>query len=287
MNNKVNFTRIKDVVKIVNRENEMEDNSIMSGFERLDEVKQGWLSGELCVIGGRPSIGKTGFIMSFISNLLNRNVPVSLFSASDELNKHFLARLLKFLEDDECMYNKEPLDNIRTKDYSEIPLYLNFQHEMTLDYIKVNAEILVHDFGVKCIFIETIQSLFNSEIDGNTKEGMELICHKLKQFAKELNVPIIVTSTLNCYKSYMMIPEITNLKSGNAIENEADSVILLHRPEYYKIYQDISGNNLHNIIDIMIRKNRNRCIGDVIYKFNHDIGKVEKFNFPVPKLYIR
>ena len=98
MDNKVDFTRFKDVVKLVDCENRMENTSIMSGFERLDEVKQGWFLGELCVIGGRPSIGKTGFIMSFISNLLNRNIPVSLFSATDKLNKHFVTRFLKFLE---------------------------------------------------------------------------------------------------------------------------------------------------------------------------------------------
>ena len=285
MDNKVDFTRFKDVVKLVDCENRMENTSIMSGFERLDEVKQGWFLGELCVIGGRPSIGKTGFIMSFISNLLNRNIPVSLFSATDKLNKHFVTRFLKFLEDDEYMYNKEELNKTGIIDFSKMPFYLNFQHEMTLGYIKDNAQILVHDFGVKCIFIEDLQSIFYSEINGNTREGMEIVCSDLKKLARDLNVPIIVTSDLNRsveHCEWSKEPLMSHLCGSSAIENMADSVILLHRPEYYKIYQDIRGNDLRNIIEIQIHKNKNRCIGNVIYRFNHSIGGVEDFKSLIP-----
>ena len=285
MDNKVDFTRFKDVVKLVDCKNRMENTSIMSGFERLDEVKQGWFLGELCVIGGRPSIGKTGFIMSFISNLLNRNIPVSLFSATDKLNQHFVARFLKFLEDDEYMYNKEELNKTGIIDFPKIPFYLNFQHEMTLDYIKDNAQILVHDFGVKCIFIEDLQSIFYSEINGNTREGMEIVCSDLKKLARDLNVPIIVTSDLNRsveHCEWSKEPLMSHLCGSSAIENMADSVILLHRPEYYKIYQDIRANDLRNIIEIQIHKNKNRCIGNVIYRFNHSIGGVEDFKSLIP-----
>ena len=286
MDNEVNFTRFEDVVKLVDCENRMENTSIISGFERLDEVKQGWFLGELCVIGGRPSIGKTGFIMSLISNLLNRNIPVSLFSATDILNKHFVARFLKFLEDDECMYNKEALKT-GIIDFSKIPFYLNFQHEMTLDYIKDNAQILVRDFGVKCIFIEDLQSIFYSKINGNTREGMEIVCSDLKKLARDLNVPIIVTSDLNRsveHREWSKNPLMSHLSGSSAIENMADSVILLHRPEYYMIYQDIKDNDLRNIIEIQIHKNKNRCIGNVIYRFNHSIGGVEDFKplIPIP-----
>ena len=286
MDNRVNLMRFEDAIKFVNSENTIRNNhSIMSGFERLDEVKQGWFLGELCVIGGRPSIGKTGFIMSFISNLLNRNIPVSLFSATDKLNKHFVTRFLKFLEDDEYMYNKEELNKTGIIDFSKIPFYLNFQHEMTLDYIKDNAQILVHDYGVKCIFIEDLQSIFYSEINGNTREGMEIVCSDLKKLARDLNVPIIVTSDLNRsveHCEWSKEPLMSHLCGSSAIENMADSVILLHRPEYYKIYQDIRGNDLRNIIEIQIHKNKNRCIGNVIYRFNHSIGGVEDFKSLIP-----
>lgn len=70
MDNRANFISIEDVIKLLNRENRIGNNSIMSGFDRLDKIKQGWFFGEFSVIGGRPSMGKTGFILSLISNLI-------------------------------------------------------------------------------------------------------------------------------------------------------------------------------------------------------------------------
>ena len=153
---------------------------------------------------------------------------------------------------------------------------------MTIEYIKVNSSILVNNYGIKCIFIEDLQSIFYSEINGVTKEGMEYVCHELKKLARDLNVPIIVTSDLNRTVERRegvseKEPILSDLYGSSAIENVADSVILLHRPEYYRIYQDERGNDLRNIIEIKIKKNRNRHIGDVIYKFNHNIGRVEEF----------
>lgn len=78
-------------------------------------------------------------------------------------------------------------------------LHLGLQTNLTLDYIKENARTCVKDYGVKCIFIETIQSVFYSETEGNTQEGMENICHELKLLAHELNVPLIATSVIFVY----------------------------------------------------------------------------------------
>ena len=256
-------------------------NLILSGFNRLNEIKQGWFNGELCVIGGRPSMGKTGFILSVISYILNKNIPVSLFTATDKLNERFLTRIITNLNL-EGQDDKEQSKLLSAIDLTHIPLFLNSQHNMTIEYIKVNSSILVNNYGIKCIFIEDLQSIFYSEINGVTKEGMEYVCHELKKLARDLNVPIIVTSDLNRTVERRegvseKEPILSDLYGSSAIENVADSVILLHRPEYYRIYQDEKGNDLRNIIEIKIKKNRNRHIGDVIYKFNHNIGRVEEF----------
>ena len=271
-------TALKHFNEIMKLDNK---NLILSGFNRLNEIKQGWFNGELCVIGGRPSMGKTGFILSIISNILNRNIPVSLFTATDTLNERFLTRIITNLNLKE-QDDKEQSELLSTKDLTHIPLFLNCQHYMTIEYIKVNSSMLVNNYGVKCIFIEDLQSIFYSEINGVTKERMEYVCHELKKLARDLNVPIIVTSDLNRTVERRegvneKEPILSDLYGSSAIENVADSVILLHRPEYYRIYQDERGNDLHNIIEIKIKKNRNRRIGDVIYKFNHNIGRVEEF----------
>lgn len=286
MDNRVNLMRFEEVIKFMNSENTIINNhSIMSGFDRFDKIKQGWFFGEFSIIGSRPSIGKTSFILSLISNLINKNIPVSLFSATDKLDKCFISRILAFLRPNEVEFNKDRFELLKTVDLTDVPFFLNCQHNMTLDYIKETSRILVNEFGVKCIFIEDLQSIFYSESKGNTREGMENICNELKKLARELNVPLIVTSDLNRsveHREYSKRPLISDLYGSSAIENMADSVILLHRPEYYKIYQDIKGNDMRNIIELQIHKNKNRCIGDVIYRFNHDFGRVEEFKLPIP-----
>ena len=285
MDNRANFISIEDVIKLLNRENRIGNNSIMSGFDRLDKIKQGWFFGEFSVVGGRPSMGKTGFILSLISNLINKNIPVSLFSATDKLDECFISRILSFLVSNGGEFNKDRFELLKTVDLKDVPLYLNCQHNITLDYIRETSRILVNRVGVKCIFIEDLQSIFSSEINGNTREGMEIVCSDLKKLARDLNVPIIVTSDLNRsveHCDWSKEPLMSHLCGSSAIENMADSVILLHRPEYYKIYQDIRGNDMRNIIELQIHKNKNRCIGDVIYRFNHNLGRVEDFKLPIP-----
>lgn len=285
---KKDFMTIDAAVKHINQKMKAGNiHLIMSGFSRLDELKQGWQKGEVCVIGGRPSMGKTGFILSFIGNLLIKNIPVSFFSATDMLNESFLSRVLSILDTKEQECGKEEVDIIESSDLSNVPLFLNCQYKMTLDYIKENASSLVKDYSVKCIFIDDLQSIFYSEVNGNTREGMEVICNELKILARELNVPIIITSDLSrsiesrdgiCGRE----PLLSDLYGSSAIENMADSVICLHRLEYYKIFYDERGNDKRNIIEIKILKNRNRCIGDVTYKFNHSIGKIEDFKSIIP-----
>ena len=278
--------RIDNAVKYVNNKKELEEtSSIISGFDRFDKLKEGWFLGEFSVIGGRPSIGKTGFILSLISNLVNKNIPVSLFSATDKLNECFISRILAFFVSNREVFDKDRFELLKTVDLTDVPLFLNCQHSITLDYLKETSEKLVNKVGVKCIFIEDLQSIVNSKINGNTKEGVEIVCHELKKLARDLNVPIIITSNLNRAvekRKWDKEPILSDLCGSCAIENTADSVILLHRPEYYKIYQDMKGNDLRNIIDLQIHKNKNRCIGNVIYRFNHSIGRVEDFKLLIP-----
>ena len=176
------------------------------------------------------------------------------------MNECFISRILAFFVSNREVFNKDRFELLKTVDLTDVPLFLNCQHSITLDYIKETSKKLVNKVGVKCIFIEDLQSIVNSEINGNTKEGVEIVCHELKKLARDLNVPIIITSNLNRAvekRKWDKEPILSDLCGSSAIENTADSVILLHRPEYYKIYQDIKGNDLRNIIDLQIHKNKN------------------------------
>lgn len=279
----IDFTDIKNAVDYVNRKIEHGDfYRIKSGLKVLDMLKGGWFRGEFSVIGARPGIGKKGFILSIISNLLHDDIPISLFSATDVMNEDFIAYIVSCIK----YYNlgterEKRLDFLKAVDVAHIPLFLNLQPRMTLSYIRDNARILVENHGVKCIFIDGLQNIFDSEENGNQKEGMEQVCHELKLIARDLNVPLIVTSDLNRAIEHRegiagKEPQMFDLRGSSAIENDADSILMLHRPSYYGIYQDERGNDMHDIECIYIHKNRYGSIGEVQLKYCQRDATVEE-----------
>lgn len=278
----IDFTDIKDAVALVNQKIEKGDCCrIESGFRALDVLKRGWFRGEFSIIGGRPGMGKKGFIFSIISNLLHDDVPVSLFSATDVMNEDFISYVvscIKFYDWEYCREHKSEI--LKSVDLSDIPFFLNIQPRMTLSYIRDNARVLVEKHGVRCIFIDSLQNIFNSEENGNQKEGMENVCHELKLIARDLNVPLIVTSDLNRAIEHRegiegKEPQFSDLRGSSAIENEADSVLLIHRPSYYGIYCDERGNDLHEHEFVKVIKNKYGGIGKVLMKYCQSDGMVK------------
>lgn len=142
---------------------------------------------------------------------------------------------------------------------------------------------MIKEKGVKIIFIETIQKIFDSEENGNSKENMEAICHKLKCMANDLNVPIIVTSDLNRSPEHRegydgKIPQIADLRSCSAIENNADSIYLLFRPEYYRILSDETGKNLKGLMNVIIAKQKYNKTGEIETGFDHAKSRIFDLN---------
>lgn len=263
---------------------ECEHPIVKSGIDTLDTFTNGWYPGEFCIVGGRPGMGKTAFILSVLSNITASKVPAVLFSATDSLNVHFVSRIVSCIKSEsDCFRIEEKLEIIKNSDLHNVPLYFNMQSNLRLEYIKEQSEYLIKEKGVKIIFIETIQSIFNSEENGNTKEVMEMICHKLKCMSSELNVPIIVTSDLNRSPEHRegiegKIPQIADIRSCSAIENCADSIYLLYRPECYGIRRD-GVKDLRGVMNIFIAKKKyNSKQGMIEVGFNHNNGRIYDFN---------
>ena len=146
----IDFTDIQNAVALVNQKIEKGDcYRIESGFRVLDILKGGWFRGEFSVIGGRPGMGKTGFIISFISNLLHDDIPVSLFSARNVMDEDFMAYLVSCIKFQSIEHTREEkIELLKSVDVSNIPLFLNIQPRMTLEYIRDNARIMVERHGV-------------------------------------------------------------------------------------------------------------------------------------------
>lgn len=277
--NQTNILRIEDAVKqVLKTATDCEMQNIPTGFQDLDTLTKGWFPSEFCIIGGRPMMGKSAFVISAMGHLLRQKMPILFFSATDILNKEFIARLMSSIRQ-----QKVDCDALTNVDCSDITLYLNLRTNLTLAYIKENAQTCVKDYGVKCIFIETIQSVFYSENEGNTKDGMENICHELKLLARELNVAIIATSDLNRGTEYRdgmdgKRPQIQDLRGSSCIENIADSVYLLYRPAYYKILYDEMGRDIRNTMEVIVAKKKYGQTGEI--KLYHDptTGLIKDFS---------
>ena len=258
-------------------------NIITTGFRQIDTRKRGWHPGELCIIGGRPRMGKTAFILSVIKNILKEDFPIALFTATDTIHIQFLSRIVS------CLSNKRPtivvaenLKLLKENPLDNLPLYLHCKQNMNLAYIRSNAEILVHKYNVKCIFIETIQSIFHAEEIDNPSINKELICIELKKIAQELHVPFILTSdlseTLEQRKGLKgKQPKITDLVDAEAITSIADSVFLLFNPTYYKgkICRPMEEEESLDTFYVNIAQNKYDSTGIARLTFNPNNGLVE------------
>lgn len=256
---------------------------IKTGINIMDVLIDGFYPGELCVIGARPAMGKSMFVHSLISNMVCKGIPVGLFTATDNLDVNFMCRIVCAVKDTIVPHSyEERIKIIQDTTLEGVPLYLKSDTRMTILSLRENAIKMKEEKGVKCLFIETIQALFDSEENGSTKEGMERICRELKNLAQELDIPVVITSELNRSPEYRegidgKCPQLCDLRSCGAIEGIADKVLLLHRPEYYHILMDERGNDLRGIIIVIVAKNKYGSTGDVRLRFEPTKCRVVDF----------
>lgn len=174
-----------------------ECQGVVSGFDVIDRVYQGWAPGELCVIGGRPGMGKTTFVLSIIRHHVSQQIPTALFTHDDIKNPKYLQRVLCAITGQMPLKEMKMQELIDQTDLSGVQLHIQSKTRLTMDYIRTEAKRLVTEEGVKCIFIEDLQAIFDSENCGVVEGNNDRICYSLRELARELQVPFVVTSELN------------------------------------------------------------------------------------------
>ena len=171
----------------------------------------------------------------------------------------------------------------KIKELYDAPLYVDDTPSLSVFELRTKARRLVREHGVKIIIIDYLQLMNASGMSfGSRQEEVSTISRSLKGLAKELNIPIIALSQLNRgVESREGIdgkrPQLSDLRESGAIEQDADMVCFIHRPEYYKIYQDEKGNDLKGMAEIIIAKHRNGAVGDVLLRFR---GEYARFQNP-------
>ena len=272
-------------------------SGLRTGFEGLDKMTSGWQNSDLVIIAARPAMGKTAFVLSMAKKMaVDMKIPVAMFSL-EMSNVQLVNRMIvnvceipgeKLKSGQLAPYEWSQLDNKITQLY-DAPFYVDDTPSLSVFELRTKARRLVREHGVKIILIDYLQLMNASGMSfGSRQEEVSTISRSLKGLAKELNIPIIALSQLNRGVENRegidgKRPQLSDLRESGAIEQDADMVCFIHRPEYYKIYQDEKGHDLHGMAEIIIAKHRNGAVGDVLLKFR---GEYARFQDPEEDAYV-
>lgn len=264
---------------------------VPTGYTKLDEKTSGWQKSDLVIIAGRPAMGKTSFALSLAKNIaVDYKFPIAFFSL-EMSNVQLVNRLIsnvcsisgsKMLNGQLSHDEWERLDkDIRKLQGS--PIYIDDTPGLSIFELRTKARRLVREKGVKIIMIDYLQLMnANGMRFGSRQEEVAKISQSLKGLAKELDIPILALSQLNRTVEGRegvegKRPQLSDLRESGAIEQDADMVMFVHRPEYYHIFQDDKGRDLHGMAQIIIAKHRKGATGDVLLTFK---GEFTRFQNP-------
>ncbi len=282
---------IKNAVEVIQKAAANKDGltGVPTGYHKLDEITSGWQPSDLVIIAGRPAMGKTSFALSMAKNIAaDYKVPMAFFSL-EMSNVQLVNRLIsncceiqgsKILNGQLQPDEWERLDK-RMNSLLGAPLYVDDTPGLSVFELRTKARRLVREHGVKIIMIDYLQLMnANGMRFSSRQEEVSTISRSLKGLAKELDVPILALSQLNRGVEAReglegKRPQLSDLRESGAIEQDADMVLFVHRPEYYHLYQDDNGRDLHGMAQIIIAKHRKGATGDVLLTFRGEFTRFE------------
>jgi replicative DNA helicase len=260
-------------------------SGVPSGYTQLDRLTSGWQRSDLVIVAARPSMGKTAFVLSMARNIaVEHNRPVAIFSlemSSIQLVNRLIVAETQLASD---KIRNGRLENFewqqleyKIKDLEEAPMYIDDTPAISVFELRAKCRRLKQKYDVEAIIIDYLQLMTGpSNTSGSREQEVSNISRSLKSIAKELNVPIIALSQLNRsveMRSGNKRPQLSDLRESGAIEQDADLVLFIHRPEYYGLDTDEEGNSLKGIAEIIVAKHRNGPIGDIQLKFIREFAK--------------
>jgi replicative DNA helicase len=261
---------------------------VASGFTALDRITSGWQNTELTIIAARPAMGKTAFVVSAMRNAaVEWGIPVAMFSLEMSATQLMLRLISAEAEIDSNKLRKGKLENHewvqlhqKIKNLSSAPIYIDDTPALSILEMRAKCRRLKAQFDIGLVIIDYLQ-LMTAESGGggkgNREQEIAAISRAMKNLAKEINVPVIALSQLSRAvetRGGDKRPQLSDLRESGSIEQDADMVMFLYRPEYYKITQDEQGNSTEGVGEVIIAKNRSGDVDTVKLKF---IGKYTKF----------
>lgn len=258
---------------------------IPSGFVALDRLTSGWQRSDLVILAGRPGMGKTSFVLSLARNAASiYNNPVAVFSL--EMSKiQIVQRILSM----EAQISASKLRTGQLEDYeweqlntaiekiSEYPIFIDDTPGINIFEVRAKCRRMKMQHNIELVVIDYLQLMSGGKDNkqGNREQEISSISRSLKEMAKELEIPVIALAQLSRSvetRGGDKRPQLSDLRESGAIEQDADIVSFVYRPEYYKIEQDEDGNSLKGIAEIIIAKHRNGATDTVKLKFTGELA---------------
>jgi replicative DNA helicase len=259
-------------------------SGVPSGFTAMDRITSGWQKTDLVIVAARPSMGKTAFVLSMAREMaVAHNKSVALFSlemSSIQLVTRLIAAETELgsqklksgrLEDWEWEHLNRKISSL-----DKAPIFIDDTPALSIFEFRAKCRRLKMQYDIEVVIVDYLQLMTaGSDSRGSREQEVSMISRSLKAIAKELNIPILALSQLNrsVESREGKRPQLSDLRESGAIEQDADLVLFIHRPEYYGITEDDSGNSLLGVAEIIIAKHRNGATGDVHLSFKKELAK--------------
>ena len=280
----------KKIEEIANKEGL---SGVPSGFERVDKVTSGWQPSDLVIIAARPGMGKTALTLSMARNMaVNNNVPVAFFSL--EMSS---VQLITRLISSETGLSSEKLRtgrlekheweqlNVKVKSLEQAPLFIDDTPALSIFDLRAKARRLASQHKIKLLIVDYLQlmTVGGNNKTGNREQEISTISRNLKSLAKELDIPVIALSQLSRAvetRTGSKRPILSDLRESGAIEQDADIVSFIYRPQYYKIdeWDDDERSPTEGQAEFIIAKHRNGGFDNIRLKFNGSLGRFENLD---------
>ena len=264
-------------------------SGIVSGFSKIDKLTAGWQESDLVIIAARPGMGKTALSLSMASNIaITNKIPLAFFSL-EMSSIQLITRMISSetgLDANKLRTGKlekhewEQL-NVRVKNLENAPLYIDDTPSLSIFDLRAKARRLVSQKDVKIIIVDYLQLMTTGANikTGNREQEISTISRNLKALAKELNIPVIALSQLSRMVEGRTSkrPLLSDLRESGAIEQDADIVSFIYRPEYYNIdtWDDNERSSTEGEAEFIVSKHRNGGLGNIRLRFISTLAKFE------------
>ncbi|MCF8240842.1 MAG: replicative DNA helicase [Melioribacteraceae bacterium] len=278
---------VKDAIEYIEaiHSKKLASFAVPSGFYLLDEMLGGFQKSDLVIIAARPSMGKTAFALSLARNsAIEHKVPIAVFSlemstiqlatrlisAESRINAHSI-RTGKFKAEEGAKISRT------VHKLSQSPIYIDDSPAQTVLEIRAKARRLKAEKQIGMIIIDYLQLMSSSFRMESREREISTISRSLKALAKELNIPVLALAQLNraVEQRHDKRPMLSDLRESGSIEQDADVVLFLYRPEVYGITQLQDGDSTEGYAEVIIGKQRNGPVGEVGLQFIKEYARFE------------